>query len=170
MSQVGGIPNGASAAANAPGIAQPIPGSQGSAANSDNGSDRDSGAASVVGSAIGSAAPDPPGTAQPTMQQLMAMMVQQNQALLNMQQMHMTPQSPGINMQSHLSRAVDLRGMLKCEELSGGKETFPDWKRTLYSTIDLVNPQWAAKAKQIERSLDTEVKLSSMTPEAQAEA
>ena len=73
-------------------------------------------------------------------------------------------------MQSPLSRAVDLRGMLKCEEFTGGKETFPDWKRTLYSTVDLVNPQWAVKAKQIEKNLDQEVKLASMTTEERAEA
>ena len=164
----GPVPNGASAAANAPGIAQAVPGSQDSGHGGDDGSDHGSaGAVSAIGSA--GAAPN----VQPTMQQLMAMMVQQSQALLNMQQMQMqnTPQSvPGVNMQSPLSRAVDLRGMLKCEEFTGGKETFPDWKRTLYSTVDLVNPQWAVKAKQIEKNLDQEVKLASMTTEERAEA
>ena len=120
---------------------------------------------------------------QPTgadLQTMMAMMMQQNQAILNLtaaqQQTAQTPQAtaatPGSPMtqQSPLAKAVDLRGMLKCEEFSGNKEGFQDWKRTFYSTVDLVNPQWAVKAKSVEKDLEMKVPLSSMTMEERADA
>ena len=162
------------------GVMQPVP-------DSDAGSDRGAGlpnggipgsrpasAGGIPGSRAASVAAGVEGT--PDLQAMMAMMLQQNQAILNLtaaQQRTPTtqasPYSP-TSPQSPLARAVDLRGMLKCEEYSGNKEAFQDWKRTFYSTVDLVNPSWAAKAKAVEKSVDAPVKLSDMTPEEKADA
>ena len=89
--------------------------------------------------------------------QLMNMMAQQNQALINLTaQRQSDPRSDGSSTMrgSPLSKAIDMRGLLKCEEFDGNKENFQDWKRAFYSTIDLLNPAWAVRCKLIEKTID----------------
>ena len=130
------------------------------------------GAASSAAAAGAAAAP----ATVPDLQTMMAMMLQQNQATLNMMASQQTPArsspgpySPGLS-QSPLAKAVDLRGMLKCEEYHGDKTIFQDWKRTFYSTVDLVNAGWATRAKEIEKDIDKTCWLSSMTAEERSDA
>ena len=111
---------------------QPLPGNASSVASEPRtpGSTRGAGVGAGLGSPGGNAGGNATptgntGGAAPSMQQLMALMVQQSQALLNLQasQQAQTPPTAGggLNMSSPLSRAVDLRGMLKCEEFAGGR-------------------------------------------------
>jgi len=83
--------------------------------------------------------------------QLMAMMAQQNQVFINLTaQRQPDPRSDGSPTMrgSPLSKAIDMRGSLKCEEFDGNKENFQSWKRAFYSTIDLLNPAWAVRCKR----------------------
>ena len=63
--------------------------------------------------------------------QLMAMMAQQNQALINLTARRHSgdPRSDGgPSMRgSPLSKAIGMRGLLKCEEFDGNKENYQDW-------------------------------------------
>ena len=60
---------------------------------------------------------------------------------------------------SSLARSVDTRGVLKCEEYHGDKDKFMQWKKIFYSSLELINPSWAEKLKEIEINLDTKFEL-----------
>ena len=97
----------------------------------------------------------------------------QNQTLINLTaQRQPDPRSDGSPTMrgSPLSKAIDMRGLLKCEEFDGNKENFQYWKRAFYSTIDLLNPAWAVRCKTIEKAIDEAVPLTGLTVDDQAEA
>jgi hypothetical protein len=93
------------------------------------------------------------------------MMAQQQQTILAMME-RQTPSTPAAASssvpRSPWSSAVDLKGILKCDEYHGEKEKFHEWKRIFYSTLDMVNPDWTKKCRMVEQNLDDKVMLADM--------
>ena len=111
---------------------------------------------------------------RPDMNRVLEMRTQQQHAILQLMDRFSSPTSPERSESrtptSPWSKAVGLRGMLKCDEYHGKKEKFQEWKRVFYSTLDMVNAEWTKKCRAVENSLDDKVLLSGMLPEGKNDA
>ena len=109
----------------------------------------------------------------PDMTRVLDMMASQQAAMLTLME-RFSPtsaeRSTSSTPTSPWSRAVDLKGMLKCDEYHGEKDKFQEWKRVFYSTLDMVNPEWTKKCRAVELSLDEKVLLEGMLPQDKQDA
>ena len=69
-----------------------------------------------------------------------------------------------------LSKSLDTRGIVKCEEYHGEKEKFSDWKKIFYGSMDLVDPTWSPILKEIEKNLEVEKTLETLSEEDKVKA
>ena len=105
----------------------------------------------------------PPTESQTMMAAMMKMMEQQKKLMMQMMATSAsapttaTPISTSMaaaSSSSTVSRAIDTRGMLKCENYNGEKEKLQPWKRVLYSMFGSVEPDWLVRLKAIEENLE----------------
>ena len=134
-------------------------------------------------SETGEEAADGTGTTPPTQQpaqdmsQVMQMMGQlitaqqnsQDAMLKLMADREASSSSRSITGLSSLARSVDTRGVLKCEEYHGDKEKFMGWKKMFYSTLELIDPLWVKKLRNIEVNLDDKFELKKMANDEERE-
>ena len=103
------------------------------------------------------------------MGQLIASQQQQQEAMLKLIA-DKTSGPSSVTGLSSLARSVDTRGVLKCEEYHGEKDKFMSWKKIFYSSLELINPSWATKLKDIEINLDTKFELKKLNEDQRDEA
>ena len=55
--------------------------------------------------------------------------------------------------------------MLKCEPYAGDRDKFLSWKRQFYTSLELINLDWAKRAREVEKDLDTKIDLATVSDE-----
>ena len=69
------------------------------------------------------------------------------------------------------AKSVDTKGLLKCDVYYGEKELFVDWKKSFYSTLELIDKTWVPRLRKIEEEeLDLVIEFDKLSDEDKEKA